>query len=79
MVAVVLTKGGVPIAHEVFPGSASDLRAFLAVIHGATERFRLGKAIVVSDGGTVSEGNLSLFEELGLPSIVGVKMRKRRR
>ncbi|MCS7240785.1 MAG: IS1634 family transposase [Candidatus Bipolaricaulota bacterium] len=76
VVAVVMTKGGFPIAHEIFPGSTSDLRAFPAVIRRVKERFRLGRVIVVSDRGTVSEENLGLLEELGLPYIVGVRMRK---
>ena len=38
-------------------------------------RFPIGRVIVVSDRGTVSEENLSLLKDLGLSYIVGVRMR----
>ncbi|MGY4707880.1 IS1634 family transposase [Candidatus Bipolaricaulota sp. J31] len=78
VVGVALTKGGVPIAHEVFPGATSDLKSFARVISSLRERFPIGKVIVVSDRGTVSARNLSLLSELGLSYIVGVRMRRMR-
>ncbi|HAF71538.1 MAG: Transposase IS4 family protein [Acetothermia bacterium 64_32] len=76
VVAVAMTKGGMPIAHEVFPGSTSDVRSFARVIASLKERFPIGRVIMVSDRGTVSEGNLSLLSGLGLSYIVGVRMRR---
>ena len=76
VVGVALTKEGVPIAHEVFPGSTSDIRSFAGVISSLRERFPIGRVIVVADRGTVSRGNLELLSELGLSYIVGVKMRR---
>ena len=32
VVAVAMTRGGVPIAHEVFPGATSDVRSFARAI-----------------------------------------------
>jgi len=76
VVAVAMTKGGVPIAHEVFPGSTSDVRSFAQVISSLKARFPIGRVIVVSDRGTVSQENLALLSELGLSYIVGVRMRR---
>ena len=76
VVAVALTRGGMPIAHEVFPGSTSDIRSFARVITSLKGRFPIGRVIVVSDRGTVSEENLSLLKDLGLSYIVGVRMRR---
>jgi hypothetical protein len=76
VVAVAMTKGGVPIAHEVFPGSTADVRSFARVITSLKGRFPIGRVIVVSDRGTVSEGNLKLLSSLGLSYIVGVRMRR---
>jgi len=76
VVAVALTRGGMPIAHEVFPGSTSDIRSFAQVVTALKERFPIGRVILVSDRGTVSEENLSLLRELGLSYIVGVRMRR---
>ena len=73
VVAVAMTKGGVPIAHEVFPGSTSDVKSFAQVISSLVARFPIGRVIVVSDRGTMSEENLALFSELGLSYIVGVR------
>jgi len=68
-----MTKGGMPIAHEVFPGSTADVKSFAKVISSLKVRFPIGRVIVVSDRGTVSEENLALFSELGLSYIVGVR------
>jgi transposase len=66
-----MTEGGVPIAHEVFPGATADVRSFARVITSLRERFPVGRVIVVSDRGTVSEGNLELLSSLGLSHIWG--------
>lgn len=76
IVAVVMTKEGVPIAHEVFPGSTADVVSFARVISSLKERFAIEKVVVVSDRGTVSEGNLRMLAELDLCYIVGVRMRR---
>ena len=72
VVAVAMTKGGVPIAHEVFPGSTADVRSFARVISSLVARFPIGRVIVVSRG-TVSEENLKPLSALGLSYIVGVR------
>jgi transposase len=76
VVGVAMTREGVPIAHEVFPGATSDVRSFARVVSSLKERFPIGRVIVVSDRGTVSEGNLELLSKLGLSYIVGVRMRR---
>ena len=50
-----MTKGVAPIAHEVFPGAAADVRSFAQVVSSLKERFPIGRVIVVSP---VSEENL---------------------
>ncbi len=65
-----------PIAHEVFPGATADVRSFARVVTSLRERFPVGRVIVVSDRGTVSEENLELLSSLGLSYIVGMRMRR---
>ena len=76
VVAVAMTRGGMPIAHEVFPGATSDVKGFAQVISSLKARFPIGRVIVVSDRGTVSGENLRLLSSLGLSYIVGVRMRR---
>jgi len=76
VVAVAMTRGGMPIAHEVFPGATSDVKSFAQVISSLKARFPIGRVIVVSDRGTVSGENLRLLSSLGLSYIVGVRMRR---
>jgi len=76
VVAVAVTREGVPIAHEVFPGATSDIKGFARVITSLKERFPIGRVIFVSGRGTFSQGNLSLLSELGLSYIMGVRMRR---
>ncbi|MCD6540352.1 hypothetical protein J7K76_00755 [Candidatus Bipolaricaulota bacterium] len=55
-----MTKGGTPIAHEVFPGATSDVKSFARLISSLKARFPIGRVIVVSRG-TVSAGEGGAF------------------
>ena len=65
VVTEALTREGMPIAPEVFPGSTADVRSFAQVITSLKERFPIER-VVVSDRGTVSEKNLELLSTLEL-------------
>lgn len=75
IVGVLMTSSGVPIAHEVFPGNAADVRSFAAIIKTVKDKYHIETVIFVADRGMVSEANLLVLEEMGLGYILGVRMR----
>jgi hypothetical protein len=71
VVAVAMTEGGVPIAHEVFPGSTADVRSFARAITSLRERFPVGRVIVVSDGGRYRRRTWSFCPPWAFPTSGG--------
>ncbi len=76
VVGVLMTRDGYPVAHEVFPGNTADIETFRRVLEEVTNRFRLGRVILVADRGMVSQKLLLAIEAAGLEYIVGVRMRR---
>lgn len=75
IVGVIMTRDGIPLAHEVWKGNQSDVKSFAETIKEAKEKYGLKEVTWVADRGMVSEKNLELLEELGLRYILGVRMR----
>lgn len=76
MVGLLMTREGVPVGHEVFPGNQVDVVSFPQVVTKLKERFNVGRIIWVCDRGMISQSNLDLLEGLKQEYIIGVKMRQ---
>lgn len=76
VLGLLMTREGIPVAHEVFPGNTSDIKTFISVLKALKQRFQIGRVILVGDRGMVSESVLEEIEAENLEYIVGVKMRK---
>jgi len=76
IVGILMTKDGIPIAHEVFPGSNPDVFSFRNIISIVKQKYNVGKVILIADRGMVSEDNLIHLEQSNLSYIVGIKMRQ---
>lgn len=78
MIGVVMTRLGIPIAHEVFPGNTADSFTFRQIIDDMRKRFNLNRVIFVGDRGMVSKKILDELEHNHIEYIVGMRMRKAR-
>lgn len=76
IVGILMTKDGIPVGCEIFPGNTSDLKSFIAVVEKLKVRYSIGKLIWVADRGMVSSDNLNKLNELKQEYILGVKMRQ---
>ena len=76
VIGLLMSREGVPVAHEVFPGNTADPETFRSVLGDLRGRFRIRRVICVCDRGMVSEGILREMESLGLEYICGVRMRR---
>jgi len=75
MIGLAMTRQGIPIAHEVFPGNTSDVDTFLQIINSLRNRFNLTRVIFVGDRGMVSKKILTELEKRKIEYIVGMRMR----
>ena len=78
ILGLLMTREGIPIAHEVFPGATADVKTFREVVKDLRSRFRVRRVIMVADCGMVSREILEEIEAMGLEYLVGVRMRKLR-
>lgn len=74
-IALLVTKEGIPIGHEVLPGNTHDTVAFRKGLDALRNRFRVKRVIIAADRGMVSEELLKEVREAGLEYVVGVRMR----
>ncbi len=76
IVGVLMTKSGVPVAHEVFSGNTADTKAFAKIISIIKQKYRLKQVILIADRGMISEENLLHLEQMEYSYLIGVRMRK---
>jgi len=76
IIGILMTKEGIPVAHQIFPGNTHDTTTFRAALKDIRTKFNIDRVILVADRGMVSEDILREIEKAGLKYIVGVPMRK---
>ncbi|MBI5196383.1 MAG: IS1634 family transposase [Nitrospirae bacterium] len=76
IVGILMTKDGLPVAVETFPGNTSDLKSFLFVLEKLKNNYKIGKLVWIADRGMVSSDNISKLNGLKQEYILGVKMRQ---
>ncbi len=74
LISLVLSRDGLPLAHEVLPGSTPDISTVKDTVETLKERFTIGRCIFVCDRGMVSREKLKQVKSLGYEYIVGVRL-----
>jgi len=75
LVGVLMTKEGIPVTHQVFPGNTADINTFKEAIRDTKERF-CKRVIFVGDRGMVSPALLDKLDKERIDYIAGAKMRQ---
>jgi len=76
IVGVVMSRKGVPLCCEFWPGNSSDAKTVARIIKVVKKRFSLGKVILVCDRGMATEANVESLEGEKIDYIVGVRLRR---
>ena len=70
-IGLVVTRDGLPLAHEVFAGNRHDSTTVQEIVATMEAKFGRAKRVWVMDRGMVSEANLRFLRERGGQYIVG--------
>jgi transposase len=70
-VALVVARGGVPLAYEVFDGNRVDVTTVKEIVTAMESRFGTARRIWVMDRGMASEKNLQFLREGGRLYLIG--------
>lgn len=75
LLSIFVTKKGIPVGYEVFPGSTYEGHTLLRSLDGLKKRFSIDNIIFVADSGMLNAENLGLLEEAGYKYIVGARIK----
>ena len=70
-VGLLVTRDGVPIGHEVFPGNTHDAKAFTALMASLKSRCQIGRVMLCADRGMVSDEILAALRAEKVEYVVG--------
>lgn len=76
LLGLVLSRDGMPLAHEVLPGNTPDVTTVTEVTQRLQQRFGIQRCIFVGDRGMFSGDNLTALEALKYEYVLGVPLRK---
>lgn len=74
VVALTVTRSGMPIAYRLFPGNTFEGHTMLPAIMGTLERMASDTAVIVADSAMLSQDNMEQLEEKTLRYIVGARL-----
>jgi transposase len=80
VVGAALDEVGCPVACELLPGNATDVKLLIPVIKGIQARFEAGSFCVVADRGMISKNTIEALEApgSGMEYILGCRMRRQK-
>ena len=75
VIALVVSREGLPIYHEVLPGNTADVSTLKDTVDILSSRFNIRQTVFVCDRGLVSQENIEKLDEMGFPYIIGLRAR----
>lgn len=72
---LLVSRGGMPIAYEVFEGNKSETKTLIPLIDLMVQRFNIERPIIVADSALLSKSNLLALQENGYQYIVGGRVK----
>lgn len=75
VIGVLMSKEGLPLGHETFPGNTNDVTCFKLMVEKMVVEYEIDRVILVGDRGMISHKNIELLEMLGLEYVLGYRMR----
>lgn len=76
LLALALTKEGIPIGHEVYEGNRKDSNTVIGLVEKLKRRFCIERCIFVGDRGMVSPQNIEKLKELKCDYIFALRKRR---
>ena len=75
VLGLLVSRGGYPLAYDIFEGNQFEGHTMLPVIKGFKDKYKLDKPVVVADAGLLSKQNIKLLEKEGYEYILGARIK----
>ena len=75
VLGLLVSKGGYPLAYDIFEGNKFEGQTMLPVIDGFKRRYNLEKLVIVADSGLLSNQNTEELQAKGYGFILGARIK----
>jgi transposase len=75
MLAVLVTKEGLPIDYEEFPGNSYEGHTLLPVLHKIRKHYHVDNAVIVADAALMNKINLQELDRYGFKYIIAARLK----
>jgi transposase len=75
LLALMVTREGLPVGYDVFPGNMYEGDTFKKAIEKIKTRYKVKRVTVVADSGLLSQPNIELLEKENLEFIIGARLK----
>lgn len=75
VLGLLVSKGGYPLAYDIFEGNRFEGQTMLPVIDGFKRRYNLEKLVIVADSGLLSNQNIEELQAKGYEFILGARIK----
>ena len=75
LLALVVNKEGFPLGYKVFPGNTYEGNTLVPMLTELRQRYKIGKVVMVADGGMCSKKNVEALENEGFEYIIGARLK----
>jgi transposase len=75
VLGLLVSKGGYPLAYDIFRGNQFEGHTMLPIIDAFQAKYNLDKLVVVADAGLLSKENIQLLELGGYGYILGARIK----
>ena len=79
VLGLLVSKGGYPLAYDIFEGSQFEGHTLLPVINSFKEKYKLDKLVVVADSGLMSGKNIEQLTQSHYEFIIGARIKNENR
>ena len=76
LLALMVSKEGLPVSYEVFPGATFEGHSLVPVLEQMRQTYQLERVVCVADRGLLNQDNLKALEQAGAYYVVGAKLRQ---
>jgi transposase len=75
LLGLLVSKGGYPLAYDIFEGNKFEGHTMLPIINGFKEKYQLHNLIIVADAGLLSKENISQLQKENYEYILGARIK----
>jgi transposase len=76
VLAMGVTKDGIPIGYKLFPGNTAETKTLIACLDEWKKQIEIGRVLFVADRGMFNSANLKALDEAGYEYVVAATLRR---